>query len=61
MESAKEKLHTFIEGLTPDQAAKLVARMRLLELLPTMTRSELIYTETFTAALFSKPKNIKTR
>lgn len=54
---AKDALIDFIKKLNPEQADKLVKRMPLLELLPTMTTNELIYTEEFSLRLFGGQKS----
>lgn len=54
---AKDALIDFIKKLTPEQADKLVKRMPLLELLPTLTPNELIYTEEFSLRVFGGQKS----
>lgn len=54
---ARDALIDFIKNLTPEQADKLVKRMPLLELLPTLTPNELIYTEEFSLRVFGGQKS----
>ena len=57
MTPARYELIEFIKNLTPAQADKLAERMRLMELLPTLTPNQLIYTEEFSLRVFGGNKS----
>lgn len=51
---ARDALMTFILNMTPEQVDKLIRKRKLLELLPTMTDKQLLFTESFLERLFRK-------
>lgn len=49
----KEKLLQYVESLTPEQAAKVIARFDLIKQALAMTEPQAIYTKTLTGILFN--------